>query len=418
MFTNKLVDKLPGRSTTLGRACRWRTLHRCMILAALGAPFAYQAEALVPVAAAAPTLIELNMNVGEQKVISSDGVNSFSEGVKGIVDVRLTTSSDNFVIVALRPGATTLLLLMSDGSQRQYRITVADPNASSDIRAVEPENPYAVELKDNVRLDLYFLQLDQGYNHQLGIAWPAGYPSQASATFAVDLQSGALQSAALSASQLLPRLDLAQVTGHAKLVRHATVITANGTQAEFSGGGEVNIPIQNALNTGVISIKFGSTVSVLPRYDAESGRLELVVAADVADLTDDRGTGTPGRTTSRVSSVINLELGQSVMLGGLVAQSSIRSQSGLPGLSQIPVLGPLFGSWGAVDQNTENVLFIVPSVVDSVDLSARQQIQEAFQIFEDYSGDLEGIELTGPLLPPKGKGAHNASKGASSKASK
>src|SRR5690606_11797559 len=76
-------------------------------------------------------------------------------------------------------------------------------------------------------------------------------------------------------NQALLRLDIAQASGWAKLMRKAAVIAENGQPATFSGGGEVNIPVQGGLGTGIHRISFGSTVEVLPRYDVESGRLEI-----------------------------------------------------------------------------------------------------------------------------------------------
>ncbi|HMA92128.1 MAG TPA: pilus assembly protein N-terminal domain-containing protein, partial [Polyangiaceae bacterium] len=54
----------------------------------------------------------IELEVGEQQVIPSEGVQSYSEGSKGIVDVRLTKDASQFVIVGVRDGSTTLLFLM------------------------------------------------------------------------------------------------------------------------------------------------------------------------------------------------------------------------------------------------------------------------------------------------------------------
>jgi len=61
-------------------------------------------------------------------------------------------------------------------------------------------------------------------------------------------------------------------------------VNANGTEAVFSSGGELNVQIQNNLTVDVQSIEFGTKVSVLPRYDSRSGRIELEITADVSDL--------------------------------------------------------------------------------------------------------------------------------------
>jgi pilus assembly protein CpaC len=328
----------------------------------------------------------LRLELGEQRVIPSDGVRSYSEGVPGVIDVRLTADGRQFVLVALRPGQSTLLLLMLDGSEKQYRIAVTDPEARVDApKPVEPASG-RVPARDNVRLDFYFVKLDKSYNHQLGVAWPRSYGGGTFAA-AYDLQAGALASAtAVVQDQPLPGLDLAQATGWAKLLRHAALITANGEQARFSGGGEVNIPVQGSLTTGIHRIAFGSSIGVLPRYDKDTGRLELQIEADVSDLSTDRGSGAPGRVTSTLSTLVNLELGQSLMLAGLSASSQARTLAGLPLLSQIPILGALFGSHGELAQDSEDVVFIVPSVLDAVALESRERIQDALEAYEAYGG--------------------------------
>jgi Flp pilus assembly secretin CpaC len=276
---------------------------------------------------------------------------------------------------------------MLDGSEKQYRVTVPAP--ASDEPAAKPVEVAAdrVERRDNVRLDFYFVKLDQSYNHQLGLRWP-GFYGGATLSGSYDLQSGALASAsAVVQEQPLPGLDLAEAAGWAKLMRHAALITANGEKATFSGGGEVNIPVQGSLSTGIHRISFGSTIGVLPRYDKDTGRLELRIDADVSDLSDDRGSGTPGRVTSTLSTLVNLELGQSLMLAGLSASSEARSGAGLPLLARIPILGALFGSQRSVAQDSEDVVFIVPSVLDAIALESRERIDAALRAYDSYEGE-------------------------------
>jgi type II secretory pathway component GspD/PulD (secretin) len=100
---------------------------------------------------------------------------------------------------------------------------------------------------------------------------------------------------------------------------------------------------------------------------------------------------------------VNLELGQSIVLGGLTSRTSTQSQSGLPGLSQIPILGVLFGTHTRRDANVENLLFIVPTVVQAVPRAQADRIQEALRIYERFGtiggpglGDIELIEPSPP----------------------
>jgi pilus assembly protein CpaC len=95
--------------------------------------------------------------------------------------------------------------------------------------------------------------------------------------------------------------------------------------------------------------------------------------------------------------VVNLELGQSLALAGLTSASEAHGQSGLAGLSQIPILGILFGSNSEQSSQTENVVFIVPSVIDTVGAHQKALIDEALAAYEDFDGDLEDAP---DLMPP------------------
>jgi len=332
---------------------------------------------------------ELSLEVGGQHVLSSEGVSSYSEGAAGIIDVRLTQDGSSFVLVGKKPGRTTLLLMLARGGQALYRIEVVDPfstpAASGDARRVEA--------RDNVRLDFYFVQLSRDSGARVGVSWPVSYGGGALHA-ELDLLSGSFQQATAGVTeQALPRLDLAQSAGWAKVLRQASVITANGTEATFSGGGELNLPVQTSLGVGIRQLSFGSTVTVQPRYDRDSGRIELTLRAEVSDLASDRGSGIPGRTLSTLDSVVNLELGESLVIAGLTASSQAGNKTGLPALSQIPILGVLFGTHSGQHEEIENLIFIVPSVVDAVPLDARDEVRRALAAARAFDGELDEHRL-------------------------
>lgn len=334
----------------------------------------------------------IQLLLSEQHVLPSSGVRSYSEGTRGVVDVRLTRKGDQFVLVGQRVGETTLLFIMEDGSERHFRIEVRDPSQKK-----RKSEELKVLRQDNIRLDFYFVQLIRSNNHQIGLGYP-GSVSSGTLDASFDFLSQRFESAtAVVEDQALLRLDMAQSAGWAKLMRKAAVITENGKKAEFSGGGEVNIPVQGSLTTGIHKIEFGSSIVVQPRYDSQSGRIQIELIAEVSDLTDDRGSGAPGRVTSTLSTIVNLELGQTVVLAGLTAESKLKSHTGVPGLSQIPIVGFLFGSEKLSQQESDNVVFIVPTVIDATTKDDREQVREAFELFRRFDGkrgDRESLQGT------------------------
>lgn len=345
---------------------------------------------------------EFQLEKGAQRVISSENVQSYSEGTKGIVDIRLTRDNSQFVIVGVKPGTTTLLFLMMDGTERHIGIEVTDPGVRRTGTGLAP-----VEARDNIRLDFYFVQVSKSYGHQLGMNWPSTIQAPSIEANFDFLNSSFGSASAVVSDQPLPNLDIAQASGWAKVMRQAAVVTANGEKAVFSGGGEVNVMVQSAVGTGVQKISFGSLIDVEPRYDSESGRIELRLHADISELESDRGTGVPGRSTTGLDTLVNLDMGQSLILAGLSSKSKRRSKRGLPGVSQIPIIGFLFGTQNQAEEEVENIVIIVPTVVDAVTMQDRKRLAGALATYTAYKGRIRDVdflpEAKTPQKPSKAK---------------
>jgi len=340
------------------------------------------------VAADAEGAHSIVLRVGEQKSLSAQGIKSYSEGAPGFADIRVTRDQSRFVIVGKQEGTTSLLLIKNDGGQVQYTIRVL---------AADAERAFGA--RENIRLDLYFVLIQDRYSHQIGLNWPGNIGSTLVPSEAAIAITGGSGKATQSAFQILPQtflpsFDLAQAKGWAKMYRQATLVTANGTEAVFTSGGEFNVQVQNNLTVNVESIEFGTKVTVLPKYDSRTGRIELEIVADVSDLDAERGVhGIPGRITSHIETLVNLELGQSIALAGIRARTERRSKNGIPGLAVVPFIGALFGTHARETEDNESYMLVVPSVVEPVSLSQRDRVEEALRVYESFHGGVDTHEL-------------------------
>lgn len=342
----------------------------------------------------------LQMEVGDQVTIPGANVASYSEGTEGVVSVRYDERSSNFVIVAQRSGSTSLLLIYNDGHQVRYRITVLGDE--------EIVVAGGVPVRENVRMDVYFVELHQDYRHAIGIGWPASYGADGTVNPTLNYSEIAGVSTTTfnltgTISQALPRLDLSQAAGWTRILRHAMVVTANGEEASIDAGGEQNFRVVGGLAAEIRTIRFGSIVTMTPRYDSSTRRIEIAVNADISELTPPVDSNIPGRSRTVVDTVVNLELGQSIVLGGLVGATARESQGGLPGLSQIPILGVLFGTNNRSEERVESFIFIIPTVVQAVPRADADRITEALRVYNDFGSigghGLDDIELIEPSPP-------------------
>lgn len=343
----------------------------------------------------------IELTVGESEAVQNDGVATFTNADDAVAQVDYDDNTGNFLIRARRAGETELLLIYEDGRQVRYRITVR--------QRVQAAAGMEVLARDDIRLDLYFVELRENYSHQIGIGFPSSFPGGGTAggfrgEMNFDLVTGTLTQATASITEaLLPRLDLAQTAGWARLLRQAALVTVNGEAASIDAGGEINIVVTAGLQTQLRTIRFGTIIQMTPRYDSSSRRVEVQVRADVSELTPPVSGNVPGRSRTEVQTLVNLELGQSIMLGGLTSHSAQQSQTGLPGLSQIPILGVLFGSNSRREEAQENFVFVVPTVTQAVGRAQQDRIREALRVYESFGsiggsglGDIELIEPTPP----------------------
>ncbi|MCA9587802.1 MAG: pilus assembly protein N-terminal domain-containing protein [Myxococcales bacterium] len=435
-----------------------RLLHRVFLVTSLAACAggAFVARERSALAQKKETHDEIGLAVGETKTLSAAGVKEYSEGVKGVVDVVTTPDGTRFILTGRKPGTTTLLLIKNDGSQAVYDITVATRSPQVVEREVQQllegvvgvrvrriggrifieggvstENDQkrvqqiaslypgqveslviigsAAERKLLVRLDFFFVQYEKTSSYAVGLGWPdaiGGTANQAQVfqnAYTYDFVARTTTSAQASiVNQPLPRLDIASRHGWAKIAKQSSVITANGNEATFQSGGEQNFLQAVNLTTTLVSVKFGTNVTVLPRYDSNSKDLEIKVVADVADLTPPASGTVPGRTTTKLETQVTLRLGQALVLSGIKTATQRRDVQGLPGLSEIPVLGLLFGSHRQEKAEVEGAVFIVPSVVDTVPKSALELINNAMSTYKEYSGEIEYVDAY-PKAPPSAK---------------
>lgn len=388
---------------------------------------------------------EIDVSVGENATISASRVRSFSEASAGnIADVKLTPSGDRFLIIGRQPGTTTLLLIRNDSSQEQITINVFQRpmrDVETELRALLQDSPgiglrrvgarffieggvsreaeleriqkiaslfpgqaeslvvlggAAADRKINVRVDFFFVQYDRNKSHAFGVQYPVtlGGAGIASLGASYDLVNRVGGAQAFIANQPLPGLDIAASKGWAKVLKQSSVITSNGAQATFTSGGEQNYEVATGLTSAIQAIPFGTDLTVLPRFDPKTGELEITLSAEVADLTAPiaGGTALPARNRSTLSSVVSLELGQSLVLSGIRTQSEFESRRGLPLLSEIPILGALFGTESHVAQDVEGAIFVVPSVLDRLPSDSSRLVDEALRQFDGFDGDMSEVE--------------------------
>jgi general secretion pathway protein D len=169
-----------------------------------------------------------------------------------------------------------------------------------------------------------------------------------------------------------------------------SLLVRNNAQATLTVGTQV--PVQSSsISTGtnnVVSsaqyVSTGVTLTVTPRINP-GGLVYLDIQQDVSfpgERDENVSTsGNPPINSKSVTSQVAVQSGQTVFLGGLIQESANVSQSGLPFLSRIPVIGRLFGSKISANDRSETLVMITPTVIEnSADLEAiSEDLEDEFK---------------------------------------
>ncbi len=119
-----------------------------------------------------------------------------------------------------------------------------------------------------------------------------------------------------------------------------------------------NAPIVNQVeyrDTGII-------LKVTPRV-AENGVITMTIQQEVSDIASGASTLTPTFNKRQISSSVSVASGQTVLLGGLIAESHDNNDTGIPGLHRLKGVGKLFGTTENVADRREMIVLIRPTVI-------------------------------------------------------
>jgi pilus assembly protein CpaC len=209
-----------------------------------------------------------------------------------------------------------------------------------------------------------------------------------------------------SGSNLLAFLQALKDDSVVKLLAEPKLVTLSGRSASFLSGGEQAVPVPAGLGqVGVQFEEFGTRLNFLPVV-LGGGKIHLEVEPEVSRLnaafgTSIQGTVVPGRTTQRVHTTVEMEDGQTFVIGGLIQRDVVGSTSKVPILGEIPFLGAAFSTKSFQETEQELVVLITPHLVDP--MSCGQVAGKLLPGQESRSPDDFELFLEGILEAPRGQ---------------
>jgi general secretion pathway protein D len=181
-------------------------------------------------------------------------------------------------------------------------------------------------------------------------------------------------------SSINATLNALQERTNVKVVSAPKLLVLNNQSAALQVGDQVPISTGSATNlvgntNAVINtIEYKDTgviLKITPRVNA-SGMVQLDVSQEVSQIsTSAAGSATqrqsPTISTRRIATTVSVRDGEVIALGGLFSDTKNFGKNGIPFLSQIPVVGGLFGTHRNTDRRTELIVLLKPHVIANID---------------------------------------------------
>ena len=155
----------------------------------------------------------------------------------------------------------------------------------------------------------------------------------------------------------------------------------SGESAGFLAGGAYPVPT-GVDNQGRVSIEFkqfGVSLDFKPIVLSKD-RISLQLAAEVSALAEQNsvtlgeGIVIPGLTVRRANSTVEMGSGSSLMIAGLIQSETTNALNGLPGISDIPIIGELFKSRSFSRDESELLIVVSPYLVKTTSEANADQV--------------------------------------------
>ena len=242
----------------------------------------------------------------------------------------------------------------------------------------------------NINIAIRFIETNLDTLRGFGIDWsqtpllPGDYGVSDSSSV-LNISFDKVTVATLNPLQLSNALKIMQARGQSKLLSSPQVTTLDNHEAEtetvttvFIEGNVTNQNQQyqqgnqnsNVGSYGNIFVNqvqekdIGIKLKVTPRINNQM-KITMMVDAQVEALLSaaEIDTQKPRSTKRSVKTQVTVDDGNTVIIGGLIAENALETKKFVPILSKIPILGKLFQSTSIEKEQRELLIFITPTIV-------------------------------------------------------
>ena len=181
--------------------------------------------------------------------------------------------------------------------------------------------------------------------------------------------------------------------GHAEILSNPSVLVLDGRQARIQVGQQV--PTSNVTTTAAGSyasvsyIQTGIVLNIRPRVSEDGSEITMqietiVSSAETSGKTETGALLAPEIENKQVQTFVRVADNTPFIVGGLISKKDDKDTTGIPILSDIPILGNLFKKKTSQNSKREVIIVLTPHVINTKDKSFSYVIPKDSQSFDSF----------------------------------
>lgn len=138
----------------------------------------------------------------------------------------------------------------------------------------------------------------------------------------------------------------------------------------------------------------GVLMNVVPTANIDTGEIILVVRPTVSKISNqvddpvNAGNKIPELSVQEIDSIVKMQSGQTLVMGGLMKDQNIVGQDGIPILGDVPLIGALFRNHSDSIQKNELVIFLKATIIPGANTDKLDR-----KLYKDFGMDRRPVRL-------------------------
>lgn len=162
------------------------------------------------------------------------------------------------------------------------------------------------------------------------------------------------------------QLSAIETVGRAKIISNPKILTLDNGKAKILQG--KSIPVRKLTTEGTVSTEFKDInieLNVTPHIAPDKSiNMDIEIKKEEIDPTVPSIEGVPGTDKKEAKTSVIIKDGETIVIGGMYRINTSETDTGVPGLMKIPILGWLFKENKTSVTTSELLIFITPRIVE------------------------------------------------------